>query len=156
VRVFSSVPPLKAPSIYSAQFTDSGAQIVIIFDFYTDQGKITDYQWSCSKLFSFTGASFSTCSWLRSNQLVIQFGSSSSSSSLPSPGDLIVLKANKIRISCDETKYSCSQNYQNEQQTVTVSPPSNPISPSVYINMPAKASNCEDITIDASSSTGDG
>ena len=74
VFIVPSVAPLPSPYLLSAEFGDNGASFAIHFDKATDQAGIVANYWPCSRLFTFPGSSYTTCSWTDSLTVTGQFG----------------------------------------------------------------------------------
>jgi hypothetical protein len=72
--------------------------------------------------------------------------------SLISVGDRVTLLEGRIRAQC--TSGNCAANLNNTMATVTVLAPTNPTKPQVVLNIAKSSAPCDDLTIDATGSTG--
>ena len=82
MKIISKFTPPSPPILTDGMFTNNGRKIILNFDSATNQGAavITNVNqiFKCSLLFSFTGASVSSCLWTTSRQVVITLGNSKS------------------------------------------------------------------------------
>lgn len=157
VNVVSTNTPLDAPVLQSAVFTGDGSSLKISFDRETNRGgKAASF--ACSSLFAFQCADASTCSWLDDTTAQAFIRSIGSASSCISPrGNLTLIAAAAIKAKC---RSSCStqSTWPNAltSTVVTVAAPSSPVNPSVVISIPDSIGSCASLTLDLSSSSGDG
>jgi hypothetical protein len=68
----------------------------------------------------------------------------------------VTLLGGLLRVSCTDSDDVCSYNDVAPMQNATVDYPTSPVIPTIIIDMASKVSICDDFTIDASSSYGDG
>jgi hypothetical protein len=157
VQILSSKSPVPAPVLVSSTFSDSGQAVVITFNTATDRGGILDVVWPCSLLFQFNAASNTTCSWVNSSAVVTAFGSLTSMIYLL-PGDPVALIGNKLKAVClmAATSESCALNMIALTQSIITSPPYNPRDPTIIVSTPSLIASCQNLTIDATSSYGNG
>jgi hypothetical protein len=154
VRVVSSFEPLPAPNILQVIMSNSGAYFSILYDTNTDMAGYKG-AFSCSDLYIFTSADIMLCNWVSSNTVKATFPSYSSDISFVSPGDVILSIGELIRSACttsDETV--CMENFVNTNETAIIEEPNDPVVPSALLSMPSFISSCDDLIIDASSSSG--
>jgi hypothetical protein len=153
ILILSSDAPLEAPVFQSALFGNLGVYVYFIFDRDTDKAGIVTTNWACSSLFVFSGASDSTCTWINSSYARLKFNYASSTALL-SVGGTVSLLGNKLRAAC--TNKNCTANLRSPYTNITASAPTNPTVPIVNINVATFSSPCDAVTIDASSSSGNG
>ena len=150
----ASSDPLSAPVLESCIFDSGGSFVLCSFDSNTDLGLVTAPSFGCSLFFtSFTGYEKTTCSWVTSSSLKITFGIYSSTSTFLVPGETMSLAANKLRGACSK---NCLDNFYNAATDVTAALPASPVSPAIVLSVPESLSSCDDLVIDASSTTGSG
>ena len=137
------------PKILSAVLRDSGNGFTIFFDSPTDQAKITSTYWNCSLLLRFLQSSSTLCSWANSSAIVATFGMNAALRF----GNNITLLGNKIRAKCIETCYLYNA---TTVSTIVLKPAYHPVIPRVVIFTSTSITSCDDITLDASSSSGSG
>lgn len=143
-----------SPIFTSAQFSNDGKSIYFFFDSSTNQaGYSSSSQWTCSAIFSFTGASLCTCYWLNSTTVAGTFPSTSGSGLLEI-GDSVTVLGSKVYSICP-SGVTCNV-AAAASKTITSIAPSNPISPNIIINVPSQISICANVTIDPTSTTGNG
>lgn len=156
VRILSSYQPLPPPKFVSAIFAPDGQSIQLNFDVSTDMGGAGARAWSCSQLFSFPGCNASKCQWASSSTVQVIFPPSTTTS-LPQvvPGTLVHVLARNIRALCLSANPTiCRENEATPLTSLSVQPPSQPLLPTVVLNIPQRVSTCEDLVIDASGSFG--
>jgi hypothetical protein len=154
-----------APVLSSAVFANDGSYVQVTLDSSAQLNATSSTSsFLCSAVFSFPNANISNCQWTSSAQQAIRiypgyFATSSSSSRRLSVSDSITLLANKLRALC--TVSNCVTTWGSawvyaSRQSVTVSAPSSPVTPSVLINAPTVIGQCDSLTIDVTGSTGSG
>jgi hypothetical protein len=145
-------PP--APKLISAQFSNSGSQLYLTMDAPTSLSPTPTSTFTCSKLFTFRGASSSSCAQSTTSTFVAYL----SSSALVVPGDTLSLTTGTYTISavCSSSVTNCKT--VTNPTSVIVATASNPQTPVVAVTAPAYVSitACTQFFIDASSSTGSG
>jgi len=146
--IISSSTPLPAPNMTLAIFSDSGAFVTILFSTATDQAGITTDTFLCSKLFSIGGL----CSFLNTSAVKVTFPTTSSQLS---PGSVVTLLSGLLRSACNAGS-DCSLNIAASSLSVSVRPPYTPLFPTVIVNVPTQSGSCNNLTIDATTSSGSG
>jgi REJ domain len=159
VTILGSNEPKPSPLMESCQFSDSGDSISILFDSSTDEAGINGVRWACSTLFNFIGASLSTCVWIDSKRVSVEFPvvtTALSDANLVMPGGSVTLKGKLLRAFCTRGRDSCSLDPTAIESSISISAPINPMSPVVVIAAPSSLSSCLDLTLDAADSYGHG
>lgn len=151
VSIISSSAPKPAPNLLSVKFANSGGSLAVSFDYATNKASISASTFTCSQVFSFTGDSSSTCSWVNSTAVKAVLPSDSTLS----VNDIVTLRANLIKAECATGK-DCSAYSAAAAQSVAISAPDTPLVPSVLLSTPSIISSCDNVTIDPSLSTGSG
>lgn len=149
-----NLPP-SSPVLLNASLSDDGSRVLVNFDSSTDYGVTIyplSYTFNCSNVFKFRGAPSLTCSWLSSSQVQFVVGGASSA---PSINSSITLLSGIIRPACIPNT-DCTRAKYSVSQTISVSAPSSPVTPSVVLLSSPSVSSCSDISIDLSKSTGNG
>ena len=149
VRLLSSSGPLLPPKLVTALFRDSGNGFTVFFDSPTDQAKIVTTDWNCSLLLSFLQSSSTLCSWANSSAIVATFGKNPTLS----PGHNITLLGGNLRAPCSD---DCDFNNATDISTVVLQPAYHPVVPRVVIFTSTSVTSCDDIVLDALSSSGSG
>ena len=147
---------LPAPKLQSAQFSDSGQVVLISFDSSTDRAGLNG-TWTCDTLFSFNGASLSTCTWLSASSVSVSFppmADLKSSKQYLDTTSTIALTG-RVRALCTAAT-QCDQNPTAPGSSVLTRGPSRPITPKVIVSAPEFVTYCDDFFIDASTSYGNG
>jgi hypothetical protein len=85
----NSTPP--PPSLASAQFSDSAAQLGVAFGSDTDQGGFTS-SFPCSRILNFVRVGGSTCMWTDRRTLLITLGAGA----IIVPGNNVTLLADTV------------------------------------------------------------
>ena len=155
VRILSSVSVLPPPVMISSRFSDSGQAVVITFNTLTNSAGIVNATWPCSRLFSFIRASLTTCSWTTAATVTMTFSSSLNNANLI-PGNSVNLTGGLLRVICSGDTTQCAKNAATNQSSLPTSAPVNPISPVVVLNSPLSLCSCDNLTLDASASYGNG
>ena len=150
-QILSYDAPFPAPFLVSATFASDGGSATVSFSGATNQGGISSSQWPCYRIFNFTSVTSCTCSWINSSFVKIFFPTLSELPLL-APGDFLTLLDSVLTASCT-TGAVCLN---STRQAVQALSPLSPIAPVVVFNLPAVASTCDDLTIDASPSYGNG
>ena len=143
INILSSDMELPPPKITDAKFSNSGSALLILFDSPTNFGRITSVYWKCSSLFQFYNDINSNCTWISSSLVQANLGPYDKSVKFISPNDKIELLSRKLH------------NLQ-ENQTVIIRSPDNPVIPNVVLSVIRTISYCSNVTIDATFSSGDG
>jgi hypothetical protein len=159
--IYADVTP---PSLSTAVFSDDGTSVLVTFDSPTDVDGSYTTLWVCSDVFDFSGSNSSYCSWIsttvvRIDLLVVTEGLEDDSGLLE-PGDTVTLKADTVRAACSSSSavsYEGKCSKLNEASSVLVSSPASAVVPLVVLDsMPNKLQWCDNLTIDASASSGHG
>ena len=149
VSVYPAAAPPPVPKISSAKFNSDGSQVVLYFDSSTDQGQFVN-SFTCSALVSFVGVSNSRCSWGDDKTMIIY----------PSIdvviGTKVTFKNNQIRAKCVSGVALPCQAWVAVNGSVLVAVPDVISKPTVSILAPSAVSSCVDITLDLTSSFGNG
>jgi hypothetical protein len=147
----SSLPG--APSIASSEFSVDGTYALVTFDAATDRAGLSA-RFSCAATIFFDGSDYATCSWLDSSTIKIIPGQASPR--LRSGSSLQFYSAvNRVRAYCDDDASTCAQYpYMSTSTVVSMTVPSNAVTPSVVMTNPGTISYCDDLKIDLSSSSG--
>ena len=110
-------------------------------------GSSTD--WRCDYLFAFPGSNQAICKWLDSDSVEVTLGRTA----VIVPGDKVTLRANKITADCSPN--SCTQqSWSKTTSNVTLQAPDISVFPAPMLNTPTLLSSCDNLTIDATTSTG--
>jgi hypothetical protein len=152
-------PP--APKLLAAQFSNSGSQLTITLDSPASLSPTPTSTFTCSKLFTFGGASSSSCSQLSTSTFVAYLSASATvipyTSGTASPLQTVTLVVDTYTVSavCSSSVTSCKT---ATSTTVNVASAASPVSPTVAVTAPTFVSvaSCTQVIIDASSSTGSG
>jgi hypothetical protein len=159
VQLLSNFSTLPAPLITSSRFSDSGQAVVITFDSSTDQAGVITISWACSLLFTFTGASRTTCTWVNTSAVSASFGVVTDVASnvlYLSTGDSVTLNGGLLKAFCSGTASACASNPVASTMSVITLGPLNPSAPTVIVNAPRFLSFCNDLLLDATGSYGNG
>ena len=145
-----------APKLTSAEISNDGYNLNIIFNTATDIAassifNLSAQQFNCSLLVVYPGSSLSVCRWASSSVLTAVLGRTV----YPSIGSSITLFAGTVRAACI-VGTDCSSYRSNVAITFPISAPLNPVKPTIGISAPSFVSYCDDLTLDASVSTGSG
>lgn len=153
--VSSSLSPPNTPVLISAQFSNDGNKLIFEFDSSTNQGAglISNFasSFACSHALVFSGASTALCKW-SSNTTIVATPDSSSLNTLPNILDIVSVKANVIQAYCSP-RIVCTD-FVSSLITVSISPPSSPISPTVSLSAASIATVCDRILVDPTASRG--
>ena len=131
--------------------------MTISFDSATNGLSLYSSSFSCDGLFVFNGSAHTTCSWTDSTTVRASFGIILSSVTYIEPGDTVTLKGGILTAACTASSSSDCTGYPTAaRQSLIAASPSNPVRPSVIMIAPSQLSACTNLSIDASSSSGDG
>lgn len=168
VNILTNSQSLPAPMISSCIFDNSGGYFVVAFSTVTDEANIRFLSWKCSMLFDFHDADNTNCSWT-SLSTVKGFFSVLTDISLH-PGDTLSVRGGKLKAAC-RPKTECSLNAyllahpavgsgrllgSSISSSVIVQQPLVPLVPLIVLGMPSRIGSCNNLTVDLSSSTGNG
>lgn len=133
-----------------AQFSDTGASVGIYFDVATDKAGFGSNSFTCSLLFTFSGDT-SSCAWINASYVQVIFGTGGKLDL----GSSVSLLPDKLRAQCIAGS-ACSKNIAASTLTIYVKAPNNPLVPTVIVNLPLQSGSCNNLSVDASSSSGNG
>lgn len=153
--VSSSTVP--APRLSSIVFSNSGAYAYIVFDSATDlAGYSLQTSWTCNGLFSFSGASESSCLWLNVTTVEATLRAATTAQLLQVNGNVTLL-GSKIKPSCSSLSAgsSCPTALASAQSKL-ITAPSTAVSPTIILSLPSQVSTCSDLTVNPTASTGNG
>ena len=156
VQIVSHDQPLSSPVLVSCVFDRGGGYFNVNFGSSTDAANITDATWRCSRLFIFSGAENTVCSWTTLSVVKGTFTAITKSSL--KPGDTLSVVGGVLRAAC-RSGTNCKKNAALQANTalpVTVQPPANPVKLDIVLNIPTQTGGCSNLTIDLSASTGSG
>jgi hypothetical protein len=149
----SSNLALEEPIMIAAMYSDDGKYVSIIFDSPTNRGGKSSV-FSCDALFTFNGASDSTCRWIDSMTVNAYISGSSSAE----PGDTIsIIASSGITSYCDpDANLKDCSIWPDASQgpSITITAPEYPAHPRVSVRVPKVTSACGSLDIDLSGSRG--
>jgi hypothetical protein len=157
VSVAAPTAPPAPPQLHSARFSNEGLKIYVSFDRPTDYAHAVVTgpwysTWRCSLVFLFPGANLAGCYWKSSKTLTIVQRYYGKSDQFLKPGDRISTLPAVIKGPCSGS--ACSSLPESGSSSISITAPSSPIRPSIILIARSEVSMCENITIDASLSTG--
>eukprot|EP01038_Epipyxis_sp_PR26KG_P005469 gene5469-7572_t len=161
ISVISSETEPPTPVLSSAQFSSDGSFITIEFDADTNRGGVST-NFICNKLFDFTCASTSSCSWTDPstvNAYIAPPSGTSSSNCVSFGSRLAIISSAKIKAACLASKVTCSSDsweIVSNSSSVAIQNAIVPIVPKINIIAPSVIGSCQSLTVDASSSSGSG
>ena len=145
-----------APALSSAVFSSDGSSFTISFDSNTDRGGTPTF-FTCSRLFTFSCSNITRCQWI-DNQNIIAY--SNGGGGCVAPGDyLSIVKTAAIKAMCQDSSGICPTHFQWKNcssNPVSIRKPLSPTVPIVVITSPRSIGACDNLTIDISSSSGNG
>jgi hypothetical protein len=148
---------LPPPLVYRLEFSSDGSKIIVAFSSPTNRGGVLNVI-QCGLLFeSLSSISpslppTSRCVWTSDSSLEI----TSIGSSLE-VGDKLLLMKGVLKACCtSKVDPSCSSWNSNEPQTITLTVPQVVMSPVVTLSIPSEIGPCDDLVVDATSSSGSG
>jgi hypothetical protein len=152
--VLSKYQVATLPNLATAVFSSSGTSIIVTFDVSTDYfGLATVPSWSCSLLLNFPGSSDAFCSWISATQLRAFFVGEEGAV----VGDSVILRPDKLGSSCTNALFPCLKpSTKSAGGNTTIRAPGEVDSPTVVLNVPSASSTCDDLLLDATSSSGNG
>jgi hypothetical protein len=166
-QVFEVLGPDQEPSLpvlISAVFSSDGSSVLVLFDSPTDRGGYWNV-FDCKVILrSVSVTSSSRCVWLDDISFVMypstsRVVSSSTTASLLSIGDTLMLRGSVVRAKCRSelsTATPCGGWKFSSAQNVTVTAPSEPAMPIVNLISSASIGPCDSLPVDVSSSRGSG
>eukprot|EP01036_Dinobryon_divergens_P033412 gene33412-43190_t len=155
--VLSSSQEPPTPRLQTAVFSDDGSSITISFDSNTDRGNIQG-SFSCGVMLTFPCSAASLCRWMDSKSVIAVGAAGGRSCAVPS--NLLSLAPHAaIKAAC-RLSTSCPSHslWKNASTAVSVSimAPLNPLTPTVVVFAPTAIGACDNLTLDATSSSGSG
>ncbi|KAJ1429393.1 REJ domain-containing protein [Ochromonadaceae sp. CCMP2298] len=144
--LLAATDPPSPPDLVSSKFSDDGAAIFMLFDSDTDQIA----SGFCSSTFAFTGSERARCSWLNASTAMGRFNPAFENAA---PGDVLSLLADRVKAKCEG---SCDAYMYSAGSSVTIATATSPVRPRVVVSVPSSISYCENVTVDASLSSGHG
>eukprot|EP01041_Mallomonas_annulata_P001799 gene1799-3491_t len=151
--IVSSIP--SPPVLKTAEFSSDGTKVFCTFDTSTDSARSVvkkfATKFSCSDIFSFTGASVSDCKWRTSSQIQINLATVSYSLIV---GSSITLLGGKVRATCVNTVSVCNTYSYSPSTTVQIVAPVNPIAPTASLSAPSTLGDCDNLVLDPTYSSG--
>ena len=156
--VVTTPQPTPPPVLISAAFASSGSYVRIEFDSPTDKSGIDSTGFDCCLIFDFSGGDCAapTCMWLdRSTIRMVSFPDTSGS--LLEIGDRLTVRAGVLKARCESTDTGFCTSFEfSPGQSIEISAPARPVSPSVQISSAGVIGSCLDLSLSLSSSTGHG
>ncbi len=150
LNVISTTAEPPAPKLVSSTFSDDGSYVTVVFDSSTNKGGYSN-SFTCTTLFTFNGDSSAKCTWVDSSKVTI----TPTGSTVLSVGDSVQLTGS-VKAKCTTTATACAGWSAMSSATVSVSAPLSPKVPVVSIGAPSTIGSCNSLTLDLSSSTGNG
>ncbi len=149
--------PLPAPSLSKAIFANDGSSITVTFDAETNRGG-TLSSFVCSNILDFACASSSKCQWQDASTIIAFVNSNAQ---CVKPGDTLGLSTTAmIRARCTASNGVCASQstwpISDVKSGLMVLSPITAVLPSVVITLPSTIGSCTSLTMDLSSSTGNG
>jgi hypothetical protein len=161
LAVLSSAHPLPAPSLSTSVFSTDGSYLMVSFDSQTNMGgkKVT---FTCGLLFSFACASSSKCQWI-DKKTVHAYFQSSSTDNCAKPDEVLTLSPSAdIKAACPkgDKEGDCSGSSSWPSTAVSsslqIGKSLSVVSPTVFLTLPSTLGQCSPLTLDFSSSVGNG
>lgn len=150
------IPP--APEISAVTFGDAGKDMYLSFDSKTNLGNqplLTS--WTCNTLLSFTGANYTTCTWLNTSAIQAVFPSAATGVSLIEINNSVTVRGGLIQPYCGTSTTLCGSAFNfTEQSSKAASTAFNPVTPEVVLIVPTLLGSCDALTVNAAQSTGSG
>lgn len=153
--LFSVISNDKAPTtptLSSAQFSSDGLTITAVFSADTDKGRITVSYFPCSSIFRFPGSGSAVCQWSSLSIVNIVLGSDGK----VQVGQALTLLPGQVKAACVSTADLCKKWNFAATVLVTVTAPSNAMTPIVIIIAPRIIGPCDTYSLDLSNSEGSG
>jgi hypothetical protein len=153
-----SEPPV--PKLTSARFSNDGSFIIVKLDSSTNRGGNSfTSTFTCSTYFKFKNVDSSLCNWYDDRTINIYQTSSSPDSLFLNVGHNITLNAIvSLKAACTNPTNmgSCSSWKSVTEQRIVIGPPLLPIAPVIQVSVPTLISPCQSLTLDLTSSSGNG
>jgi hypothetical protein len=149
-------PPV--PKLQTAFFSNDGSFIILKFDAPTNRGKSYN-SFICNTYFTFKNVNNSQCNWYDDSTINIYQLSSSSEIVFLNVGQNITLKAVvTLKAFCVNSAdgSSCNNWKSVAQQSIIIRPALEAIAPVIQISAPRLISPCQSLSLDLTSSTGNG
>ena len=163
--VLSSSQEPPSPRLQTALFSDDGSCITISFDSNTNRGNIQG-SFPCGVMFNFPCSALSLCRWSDSKSVIAVGAAGGGSCAVPT--DLLQLAPHAaIKAACPLTANAMSIQsaycplqslWKNAStvESVSILGPVNLLAPKVAVSAPSAIGACDNLTLDATSSSGSG
>jgi hypothetical protein len=155
VQVLNTASPAPKPVLTSAKFADSGSSMDVSFDSLTNKGSVTARSWTCSTLLTFVASEYTSCSWVSASTIRITFVAATEGTTLLSVGGTVSNVPELITAQCPADT-DCSLYGKADAVSVQVSAPDSPVVPTVVLQVPAVVSNCDDLKVNPTLTSGNG
>jgi len=156
LRVLGSEDEPSPPRVLHAIFSDSGNFITLSFDVSTNQGKLGNNIFQCSRLLSFRTSNLDLsprCVW-GSNRLLDIYSSGDSGLKV---GENVTLLSGVLKAECiSVVDRSCSSWQFSSSESVKVLSALNPLRPNIHISGPSLIGSCVSLIFDLLGSSGSG
>jgi hypothetical protein len=162
VHVLASAAAAPTPTLLSAKFQDSGAGFTVTFSSATNRPGITAISFACSALFDFTGVASTSCSWVSSSAVRVQFLAAPAGTRLiaadADTDSEVRLLPGLIRAACSSgsSATTCASYAPADAQTVSIQLPDSPVTPTVVLRVPSLIAECDDVLVDPTLTSGSG
>ena len=163
VTILSSTAPPPPPNLLKVTFSTSGANAYAYFDSATDGAQSVAEiafaigAWPCKLLFTFKGVDNTVCDWMNNTVIQVGFTSPPLGNSDLTVGSSVKLLAGRVKAECSSGNPSdCTSYAFAPGATVVADAPSNPTSPTIVLTMPSVIAKCDNLTVDATCSSGSG
>ena len=162
LSVLSQESPLPAPILSQAVFSNDASYVSITFDRNTNRGDLSSStssgsSFTCSSMFEFTCAESARCQWVDAATVYAYVPNKDSCAGINA--DVKLKSTATIRAQCPSASGCTTQAkwpVADVTKVLAIKAPSNPISPSIAISSPSVLGSCTSLTLDLSSSTGNG
>lgn len=158
--IINSIQEPVAPRLLSAEFSNDGTSIIVLFTSSTNRAGYTN-SFQCSAVFAFSLSSNIMCIWITdSSARILSAGSAGAGGSIKI-GDRIILKNGVLKAKCIEPTsgvlaVSCRNWTFSSRNNVTVQAPATPILPQVSVIAPSQIGPCDSLVVDVTGSRGSG
>jgi len=150
-EVLQSFQEPAAPTLSSASFSPDGTRVQVHFDSLTNRAGFVNQVSDCTVLFSATGLDANTaCTWLSDSKVSVFLTGDGAAS----VGSEITLTGGVVQAKCTVT--DCSGWVYSATQSVTITSPTSPLTPTILMSGSDELGPCDDLVIDISGSTGAG
>ena len=145
------------PQLSSAQFSNTGRELIVKFDSDTDRAVTvllnTYSSFNCSSVVLFPSSNSASCRWDSSKQLraTVATTAGSETTVLPSIGDDITLRRSRIRAACVS---GCELYQYSSGGTVSLEAPSQSPIPEAVLGAASVVGSCDRVILDPTASSG--